>query len=317
MRVSVTIPTFGRPDTLCDVVRDVWAGDRRPDEIVVVCQDEDAVETARRLKQEVPDAFSRLRFYASKRRGTNANRNDAVRLATGDFIAFTDDDMRLPPDWLASMMEAWEHGWAREDVLLTGPIHASADVSDMATAPGRRVSPDRRVWRSPPLIGDVLFGEQFGAPKTAFERAGSPPFDERFGPGSSFPGAGDEEFAVRVLKAGVPIVFEPSIQATHLAHSRHWVRSQWTHAQGVGAMYVLRWSSGERRALAVAMRNLLGILAKSGRNVVTLRWHEAVGRLAGAAGIFQGALRWRFSGAIRGPRTREPASEELTLLTLE
>lgn len=317
MRVSVTIPSYGRPDTLCDVVRDVWAGRRRPDDITVVCQGDGAFETAKRLRNEVPEAIPAIRFYASKRRGTNANRNDAIRMATGDFIAFTDDDMRLPEDWLSSMLAAWETDWARGPVLLTGPIHGPRDAAMLAMVPGRRVSDQRRVWRVPPPVGDVLFGEQFGAPRTVYERAGTPPFDERFGPASPFPGAGDEEFAIRVLKAGVPVVFDPAIQGTHLAYPDTWVRSLWTHAQGVGAMYVLRWTAGERVVVGIALRNVLGMIAKGVRVGAMLRFHEAAGRFANAAGIVVGAIRWIAGDVKRSPRAAEVGSDALTFVPLD
>jgi glycosyltransferase involved in cell wall biosynthesis len=316
-RVSVTIPTYGRPDTLCDVVRDVWNGRRRPDEIVVVCQGDDALATADRLRREVPEAAAVLRFYASTRRGTNANRNDAVRVATGEFIAFTDDDMRLPDTWLSAMLTAWETDWDGGPVLLTGPIHGPDDAAALSAVPGRRVGDERRIWRTPPPIGDVLFGEQFGAPRAVFERAGSPPFDERFGPNSPFPGAGDEEFAMRVLKAGVPIVFDPSIQGTHLAYPETWIRSLWTHAQGVGAMYALRWSEGERAVLGIALRNVFGIIAKGLRIAASLRFREAAGRFANAAGIVGGAVRWTASDVKDAPREGQAEPGALTLVPLD
>ncbi len=316
-RVTVAIPTRDRPDGLCAVVRDIWAGRHRPDEILVVCQGDGAVATAHRLKREVPGAVPALRFYSSARHGTSANRNDAIRLASGDFIAFSDDDMRLPESWLETMLEIWVTDWKCGAVLLTGTIHVPAEAADPGSTPGRRIGQTRRVWRAPPDSGDVLYGGHYGAPRSVYNRVGFPPFDERFGPGTEFPGAGDEEFALRVLSAGVPIAFEPSIEATHVAEAESWIQSQFEHCQGTGAMYVLRWSSGQKGALGLAARTIFGVTAKAIRAAAGWRFREAVGRLAGVVGILHGAVRWWVTGAENEPRASEPDPGELRLAQLD
>ena len=229
---------------------------------------------------------------ASNRRGTNASRNDAVRLASGDFIAFSDDDMHLPESWLETMMEIWERDWEGGDVLLTGPIQSPAGNTDKSAAPGRRVGATRRVWRSPYTFDDVLYGGHFGAPKTVYSRVGNPPFDERFGPGTGLPGAGDEEFALQVLREAVPIVFEPSLSATHLAHTSTWVRDQFRHCQGSGALFVARRSWGDPTAARAAARAVVTRIAQGVRALLSLRIREGAGRFAGLGGLALGAWRW-------------------------
>ena len=310
--ITVAIPTKDRPAGLCAVVRDLWEGTRRPEEILVVCQGA-AVETARQLSREVPEPTPHIRFYASSRRGTNASRNDAVRLASGDFLAFTDDDMRLPADWLETMLALWQGEWAGEDVLLTGPILSPDDIGPPGAAPGRRVGEERRVWRTPPLSGDVLYGGHFGAPRSAFARLGETPFDERFGPGARLPGAGDEEFALQLLRTGVPIAFEPALQATHVAPPSAWVRDQFQHCQGSGALFVARrkWDHQPAASRAVATR-----IAKGFKAAARLRLREAAGRFAGLAGLAIGAWRWRLGGVQAWPRALEPQAGDLTLVEL-
>jgi len=305
--VTVAIPTRGRPDGLCAVVRDVCAGERRPDEILVICQGEDAMDVGRGLRDAVPEAMPRLHFYVSGRTGANASRNDAVQLAEGEFIAFSDDDMRLPPSWLRTMIEVWERDWNRGSVLITGPIDAPEDVGDPRVAPGRRAGDTRRVWRSAPSSGDVLYGGHFGAPRAAFAALGEHPFDERFGPGARFPGAGDEEFALRLLDAGVPIVFDPALRATHLAAADTWVASLFVHSQGAGAMFVSRLRERRPHALEAAWRTAAGLVSRGLRSSLRLRLREAAGWFASLAGMGLGALRWLVG---RGPRAAAAGGRE-------
>lgn len=295
--VTVAIPTRGGGPGLHRVVRDLWAGRRRPDEIVIVCQGDVAEETGRELIRAVPEASSVIRFYASTRRGTNAARNDAVRLAAGDFVAFTDDDMRLPADWLEAMLAAWKGGWNRGPVLLTGPIHPPEGVANAVAVPGVRTGDERRVWRMPPRRGDVLFGGHFGGPRGVYDRVGVPPFDERFGPGATFPGAGDEEFAIRLLRAAVPVVFEPSVRAVHVARHGEWVRSQFTHCQGTGALYMLRLASSEPAVWRSIWSTVWSLAGKGVRSASRLRLNEAAGRFAALAGMAFGAARWWVTGS--------------------
>lgn len=313
--VTVAIPTRDRAESLCAVVRDLWAGSRRPEEILVVCQGA-ADEAARLLRDEVSEATPVIRFYASRRHGTNANRNDAVRLASGDFVAFSDDDMRLPETWLETMLEVWRRDWKCGDVLLTGPIQSPVGNAQKSAAPGRRVGDARRVWTTPFPADDVLYGGHFGAPMTVYGRVGPAPFDERFGPGAPFPGAGDEEFALRVLGEDVPIVFEPSLQATHRAHPDTWIRDQFQHCQGSGALFVARSSRGDAGATRVATRTVATRIAKGVRASFGLRVREAAGRFAGLAGLALGAWRWRVGGAQHSPRAQEPEHGDLTLVEL-
>lgn len=316
IRVTVAIPSRDRPDALCRVVRDVCGGRRRPDEIVVVCQGSGALEAARRLEREVPEALPLLRFYASSRTGSGAARNDAIRLATGQFIAFSDDDMRLPEAWLQSMLDVWRRVWDAGPVLLTGPIDAPEGTADVAATPGRRPGASRRVWHAVPRDGDVLYGGHFGAPRSVYERAGSPPFDERLGPGTRFRGAEDETFALRVLRAGAPVTFDPAIRATHMADETGWIQSQFQHSRGAGALFVLRWSWGDRDAPGVAARTVVRVAAKGIRAALRLRFREAAGRFAAVGGMVGGALVWWTTGAGREPSASEPQPGELRLVRL-
>lgn len=316
IRVTVAIPSRDRPDALCRVVRDACAGTRRPDEIVVVCQGNGAAEAARRLQREVPEAVPVLRFYASSRTGSAASRNDAIRLATGQFIAFSDDDMRLPEAWLESMLDAWRREWNAGPVLLTGPIDAPDGAADAAATPGHRPGAKRRVWEAAPRAGDVLYGGHFGAPRSVYERAGSPPFDERLGPGTRFRGGEDEVFALRVLRAGVPVAFEPAIRATHVADETEWIRSQFGHARGAGAVFVLRWSWGDRAAPGAAARTVVGVAAKGARAAARRRFREAAGRFAALGGMIAGAVLWWTTGAGSAPSAAEPQPGHVRLIPL-
>ncbi|WP_052573482.1 glycosyltransferase [Haloferula sp. BvORR071] len=68
--------------------------------------------------------------------GLSAARNAGAEAATGEFVAFTDDDCEPDPDWLAGLAECFAHGWdAAGGPNLPPPPH-DAIQAVVAAAPG-------------------------------------------------------------------------------------------------------------------------------------------------------------------------------------
>ena len=99
--VSVLIPTRNRPILLRRALDSVLAQTFVDYEIVVVVDGPDA-ETEELLRAE-PDR--RLRFHVTAARGGGAARNEAIRQAGGQWIAFLDDDDVWMPTKLERQME--------------------------------------------------------------------------------------------------------------------------------------------------------------------------------------------------------------------
>jgi succinoglycan biosynthesis protein ExoM len=104
--LSLCIATYRRPERLAAVLLDLTQQTRLPDEVVVV--DNDAGESARpvveaRLQAGAPYA---IRYAVQPQKNISLTRNKTVELATGDWLAFIDDDERAPLPWLAQLMDA-------------------------------------------------------------------------------------------------------------------------------------------------------------------------------------------------------------------
>jgi glycosyltransferase involved in cell wall biosynthesis len=84
--VSVIIPTIGR-ESIARTREALEQQTRRPDEMIEVVDND--------------------------RRGTSWARNEGIRRAKGDLIAFTDDDCVPPADWIERLINAIDaHGAA-------------------------------------------------------------------------------------------------------------------------------------------------------------------------------------------------------------
>lgn len=93
--VSVIIPTHNRYHYLRQAVDSVYAQSHQNFEIIVV-DDSSSDETAN-IATEYDD---RLHYHAQPRSGVSAARNYGIRQASGEYIAFLDDDDLYQPDKL-------------------------------------------------------------------------------------------------------------------------------------------------------------------------------------------------------------------------
>jgi succinoglycan biosynthesis protein ExoM len=118
--LSLCIATYRRPERLAAVLFDLTRQTRIPDEVIVV--DNDAAETARPIVEARVKAGSPfpIRYAVQPQKNISLTRNKTVELATGDWLAFIDDDERAPLPWLAQLMDAAER-YQADGVL--GPVN--------------------------------------------------------------------------------------------------------------------------------------------------------------------------------------------------
>jgi succinoglycan biosynthesis protein ExoM len=108
MNLSVCIATYKRLDRLDALLGDVERQELRPDEIIIV--DNDAAGSARAVVEaRVQSGYPlTIRYEVQPERNISLTRNRTVHLASGDWLAFVDDDERVPAHWLRLLMEAAE-----------------------------------------------------------------------------------------------------------------------------------------------------------------------------------------------------------------
>lgn len=195
--VSVVLPTYNRPETLRRAVATVMAQTYEPVELVVV--DDHSERPARDVLDELDlsalAAVSCIRH--DQNRGANTARNTGIAEATGEFVAFLDDDDRWEPEKLARQVEAFETGGPNVGFVYTGARYIYDD--------GERVI-------SNDIAGDVTEAILSGASiaefsavmvrRSVIERAGLP--DERL------PSWQDHEWFLRLsLECEFAVIPEP------------------------------------------------------------------------------------------------------------
>jgi len=112
--ISVVTPTLHRPKEVLGLFHNLSQQTVLPSEIILV---DGADHTERATEKAVISTAPVLPYRCRHMRhsgGTAIQRNVGIDAASGDFIAFVDDDIRLEPDFFEVMMEAfWQDGKSR------------------------------------------------------------------------------------------------------------------------------------------------------------------------------------------------------------
>lgn len=102
LQIAVVIPTVGRSFFVVNMVMALLAGSRRPDEIIIVDQTDEALRNPwsyAQLQQWQDAGVCRILF--EKVKSLPMARNIGSRASRSDLLVFVDDDAFIPPDYLA------------------------------------------------------------------------------------------------------------------------------------------------------------------------------------------------------------------------
>lgn len=121
MNFSVIIPAYNRQATLRQCLTALLAQTHPAHEIIVV-DDGSTDGTAEMMARDFPT----VRYLWQQNAGPASARNWGIREATGDIIAFTDDDCLPPSDWLERLADGYRR--YPEVAGVGGSLLASAEV---------------------------------------------------------------------------------------------------------------------------------------------------------------------------------------------
>ena len=221
LRTSVVVCTRDRPAQLKSCLESLMRLASPPHDILVV-DNVPTTDDTRELCQAYP-----VRYVREEHSGTARARNRGIREATGDLVAFTDDDCVVDPHWLDGI----DLNFADPLVMaVTGaiePLELETSAQYLLEIHGVFTRIDRR------RVVDGLSVEPVGAPyhlgatanvvfrRDAFEAVGL--FSEDFGAGTPILTGEDPELFYRILAAGYRIVTDPCRLVWH-QHRREYDR---------------------------------------------------------------------------------------------
>lgn len=112
--VSIVTPTFRRPDEVRGLLQNLADQSALPDEVILIDgapNGEDATEmVVRSIDTKLPFSIK----YIRRDGGTAIQRNCGIEIASGEFVAFIDDDVRLNGDFLKCILDIFQEDAERK-----------------------------------------------------------------------------------------------------------------------------------------------------------------------------------------------------------
>lgn len=198
--MSIVIPTLGR-EILARSLNHIAAGKNWPACLIVVDQGRNP-QVADWLAQLAENGLP-TKYIPSHERGRAIGINRGLAQVETRFVAITDDDCLVDPDWLLGIQQYLQRD---PEIILTGRVEAADNEETIALMS----IPEPRIYRRPPLAFEPLCGGNMGVALEVINRVGR--FDED--PGVRV--AEDCELSYRALRSGTHIHYTPDVLVYHV-----------------------------------------------------------------------------------------------------
>lgn len=220
MDISVIICTHNRANILQDTLESL--AQVRPvtglkSEVIII--DNGSTDSTRTVVTAHPTFY----FYVESRKGLSRARNLGVRKSSGSILLFTDDDVRVMPDWMET---------------LSRPILAGQ--ADGVTGQVRLATHLDRPWMTPMHRGFLasqeldcanpyqMVGANMGIARRVFEKI--PSFDDELGAGTLLGTAEEMLYSWQMQEAGFKIIGIKEALVWHHFEPDRLMRSKWLNA---------------------------------------------------------------------------------------
>jgi len=199
MNISLCIATYRRAERLAALLYDLVNQERLPSEVIVV--DNDSAGSARAVverRRQLGAPFP-IHYDIQPVKNISLTRNRTVELASGDWIAFVDDDERAPAAWLKRLAEAVTRS-AADGAL--GPVEPIVPLDAPAWIRRGRFYAWARMRTGTVIpLNKLRFGNVLL--RGALLRDGPAPFDPAYG----LTGGEDGDLLGRLVQRGARIVW--------------------------------------------------------------------------------------------------------------
>ena len=266
-RVSVVVCSYNGAGTIRDCLDGLLELDYPNYEVIVV--NDGSIDDTARIACEYP-----FRLISTANSGLSSARNTGAEAATGEIVAYTDDDARPDSHWLKYLAHTFVSGnyagvggpniapggdgWIADCVANApgGPVHVLVSDTEAEHIPGCNMAFRR----------DVL--QQVGGCDPVYHAAGD-----------------DVDLCWRVQEAGGRLGFSPSAFVWH--HRRNSVRMYWKQQQGYGKAEALLEEKWPEKYNPVGHLTWMGRLYGKGLTQSLLSSRSRVYQGTWGSGLFQ------------------------------
>ena len=179
IQVSIIICTLNHASSLQETLASLAAAAvpaAMPTELIVV--DNGSTDNTAEIVQQFRPAPLEVRYVSAPKRGQCEARNAGLLAAQGEIILFTDDDVRVPPHWIAGMCGPIRRG--ETDAVTGGVTLAPHIVQPWMTLSHRGMLASTEGLD--PLAPKFMVGANMAFSRRVLEKV--PSFDTELGPGA-------------------------------------------------------------------------------------------------------------------------------------
>ena len=234
--ISVVIPTYARPDRLRRCLTALCALDCPSPRFEVIVVDDGSPEPPVDLVAEFAQRLN-IRLLQRPHAGPASARNAGATEATGEFLAFTDDDCAASPSWLSAMEACLR--LAPND-LVAGRVVNALPQNIYSTTSQLLVDYLIGYFNADAATACFVTSNNMGIARAGFLEAGGFNIAFRRAAGE------DREFGDRWRRAGKNVSFRADVVVEHahdLTLRRFW-RQHFNYGRGAWEFRVARISTG-------------------------------------------------------------------------
>lgn len=243
--LTIAICTKDRPENLARCLKSLLNLQLPVSSVEILVVDNASVDER---TKELVASLPRVRYVREPKPGLDFARNCALHSATGELLAFLDDDVVVDGTWLKGLMTAWNENpdaAAFTGLVLPYELATTAQILFEKRGGFRRGFQKIRYGRILPgnplhPCGAGIFGAGCNMTfrRDVLLKIGG--FDEALDTGAPLPGGGDLDIFYRVIRAGYPLVYEPEYLVFH-EHRREYEklrRQYWTWGLGFASFVI-------------------------------------------------------------------------------
>jgi GT2 family glycosyltransferase len=247
MKISVIICTRDREDMIGQAVESVAECAYREFDIHIM--DQSTKPDTRLIVEALAERFAaklKIHYHHLSKAGLSRAYNRGIQACDAELMAFTDDDVIVPSDWLTSIANAFAKdpaaGLLYGQVLIPDSLKHKADEGTIV--------PSLTWEKSERLIKGGKFkifgmGANMAITRAMVQKVGG--FDEAMGGGGPLRSSQDFDFAYRTYLNGFAILLEPSVKVDHYGTRTkdQWPSTLVAYGIGDGAFYAKHIRCGD------------------------------------------------------------------------
>ncbi|HEX6273618.1 MAG TPA: glycosyltransferase family A protein [Polyangiaceae bacterium] len=271
LKISVVICTRDRPDTVGQALESVAECDFPSFDVHVM--DQSTTNATREIVESLAQRFQakvRLNYHHLEKAGLSRAYNAGARASGGALIAYTDDDVVVPRDWLSRIERAFD---ADANLgLLFGQVLVPDSLKDVArdgvVVPTFIIEKRERFAKGEGFRVCAM-GANMAIRRSLLDRVVG--FDEALGGGGPLRSSQDFDFAYRTYVSGMAVLLEPDVKVDHYGTrtEAQWPATLKAYGIGDGAFYSKHIRCGDVHALWLFTRRLLHMGAREAKHLLT------------------------------------------------